>query len=328
MSLRDKAEAALENPNVLLFLDLLAEAEGATLGYNTQFGGTVIPDLSNHPNKRLEYFNSKSGKRSATTAAGRYQFKQDSWKDQAKRLGLTDFSPRSQDLAAVGLMMYKPKTLDALMKGDFNKALKDYGTYWASLPSSPYDQPNRSNQWVNDKLSELQTANLREKHYQMADQVAAQNGSSAPPYLDKNFKPYQPSNPLTGASSLGEFVDRSIKGTKESMLPQQPATGLGMEAQPVGRSVEFQNSDGYQSVTPLGRAPAPAGTDWMGGSTLDALSFGTDLLNNLLIGAGIEADANRARNEAVAAFTGSPMQHSIELPDVFDQAISKLLVTL
>lgn len=308
MSLRDKAEAALENPNVLLFLDLLAEAEGATLGYNTQFGGTVIPDLSNHPNKRLEYFNSKSGKRSATTAAGRYQFKGDSWRDQTGRLGLTDFSPRSQDLAAVGLMMYKPKTLDALMKGDFNKALKDYGTYWASLPSSPYDQPHRSNQWVNDKLSELKTANLREKHYQMADQVAAQNGSSVPPYLDKNFKPYQPSNPLTGVSSLGEFVDQSIKGSKESMLqPQPPLTGLGAGAQPVGIS---------------------AGTGSTGGGIPSADSFGTDLLTDPLIGAGIDADANRARNEAVAAFTGSPMQHSIELPDVFDQAISKLLVTL
>lgn len=310
MSLRDKAEAALENPNVLLFLDLLAEAEGAIHGYNTQFGGAVITDLSDHPNKRLDYYNSKTGKRSVTTAAGRYQFKQDSWKDQAKRLGLTDFSPRSQDLAAVGLMMYKPKTLEALKRGDFNKALKDYGTYWASLPSSPHKQPHRSNQWVNDKLAELKTANLREKHYQIADQVAAKSGGSAPPYLDKNFKPYQPSNPLTGASSLGEFVDRSINGSRESMLPQPPPTGLDTGTLPVGDVTGFQSTPG-----------SAAG---MGG----ALSFGTDLLTNPLIGAGIDADANRARNEAVAAFTGSPLQHDIELPDVFDQAISKLLVTL
>lgn len=310
MSLRDKAEAALENPNVLLFLDLLAEAEGATIGYNTLFGGTVIPDLSNHPNKRLEYYNSKSGKRSVTSAAGRYQFKHDSWEDQAQRLGLTDFTPRSQDLAAVGLMMYKPKTLDALMKGDFNKALKDYGTYWASLPSSPYDQPSRSNQWVNDKLAELKTTNLREKHYRIADQVAAENGSTVPPFLDKNFKPYQPSNPLTGASSLGEFVDRSINGSRESMLQQPPTTGLDTGDQSVGDYMGLQSTPGS--------AAGMADTD----------SFGSNMLTDPLIGAGIDADANRARNEAVAAFTGSPLQHDIELPDVFDQAISKLLVSL
>lgn len=51
-------------------------------------------------------------------------------------------------------------------------------------------------------------------------------------------------------------------------------------------------------------------------------------LGQELINAVIDADAEAARNMAVADFTGKPLQHSIAMPDPIEQSIRKLLVDL
>ncbi|RII84352.1 glycoside hydrolase family 104 protein [Neopusillimonas maritima] len=135
-------ERALGNPNVRQFLDVIAMAEGTDQhGYATAFGGGKIADLSDHP-RQLHDFTQTDGQRNKTSAAGRYQFLQGTWDDVAGKLGLTDFSPKSQDLAAVELLR-RNGALPALMKGDFDTAVQRSGQTWASLPSSPYAQPKR-----------------------------------------------------------------------------------------------------------------------------------------------------------------------------------------
>lgn len=142
MATRENFEKLLGSPNVQKMLNLIANAEGVEHGYNTLFGNERLNDLSWHPNVKKE-FTQTDGKKNVTTAAGRYQFLKDTWDGVAKQLGLKDFSPKNQDIAAVALLAQNG-ALPSVLKGDFKTAVQKSGSTWASLPSSPYAQPKRS----------------------------------------------------------------------------------------------------------------------------------------------------------------------------------------
>ncbi|CFQ59580.1 lysozyme [Yersinia frederiksenii] len=136
----------VDDPNVRQYLDVLSKAEGtasyANSGYNTIFGGDQFYDSSDHP-RQLKEFTQTDGTINKTSAAGRYQFTSRSWDDAVKALNLTDFSPRSQDLAALFLIQ-RAGQLENVASGNFADATGGLGGVWASLPSSNYAQPKRS----------------------------------------------------------------------------------------------------------------------------------------------------------------------------------------
>lgn len=142
MATRENFEKLLGSPNVRKMLDLIANAEGVQHGYNTLFGNERLDDLSSHPNIKKQ-FKQTDGQIKNTTAAGRYQFLKDTWDGVANQLGLKDFSPKNQDIAAVALLAQNG-ALPSVLKGDFKTAVQKSGVTWASLPSSPYAQPKRS----------------------------------------------------------------------------------------------------------------------------------------------------------------------------------------
>lgn len=142
MATREQLQQALNNPNVRKLLDVIAQAEGVKHGYNTMFGNERFNNLSAHPNVRKQ-FKQTDGTTNYTTAAGRYQFLNPTWKTLASQYGLKDFSPRSQDLGAVALIAGRGALNDAI-KGNYQSAIQKLGKEWASLPSSPYAQPKRS----------------------------------------------------------------------------------------------------------------------------------------------------------------------------------------
>lgn len=142
----------MNDPNVRNFLDMISAAEGTTKhGYNTLFGGGKFDDLKDHP-RILFDFTETTGKPNKTSAAGRYQFLSNTWDEQAKKLGLPDFSPQSQDLATINLLRERGILPDVL-KGDWQTAVKKAGPIWASLPSSPYPQPRQSQDFVMGMLN-------------------------------------------------------------------------------------------------------------------------------------------------------------------------------
>ncbi|MCH7295475.1 glycoside hydrolase family 104 protein [Acinetobacter higginsii] len=143
-------EGLLNNPNVRSMLNLIAQAEGVKWGYNTLFGNQKVDSLAAHPNIRKE-FTQTDGKKNYTTAAGRYQFLKGTWDGLAKQYGLSDFSPRSQDLGAIALLAQNG-ALPYVLKGDYQTAVKKSGSTWASLPSSNYAQPKRGWDFVNKQL--------------------------------------------------------------------------------------------------------------------------------------------------------------------------------
>jgi len=142
----------LENPNVRSFLGMIGSAEGTDkYGYNTLFGGGKVESLADHP-RQLFDFTETTGRPNKTTAAGRYQFLSNTWDEQVKKLGLPDFGPKSQDLAAINLLRERGILPDVL-SGNWESAVKKSGPIWASLPSSPYPQPRQSNEFVMNRLN-------------------------------------------------------------------------------------------------------------------------------------------------------------------------------
>jgi muramidase (phage lysozyme) len=73
------------------FLQTLSDPESGG-AYNIKNGGSTFSDFSKFPEG--------IGPGGTSSAAGRYQFTSDTWKEVAGALGLTDFSPASQDRAA------------------------------------------------------------------------------------------------------------------------------------------------------------------------------------------------------------------------------------
>ena len=123
---------------------LLATIGGPEAGgqYNVRYGGAHFDGYADHPRIK-QAIESGPNKGGMSDAAGRYQFLGSTWDEAKKALGLTDFSPASQDKAAWWLAQrdYHAKTggdlTAALKSGDPEKlagvAQALHGT-WTSLP--------------------------------------------------------------------------------------------------------------------------------------------------------------------------------------------------
>lgn len=149
-------EAALQNPNVRAFLDAIAKAEGTYRrgedGYNIVVGhGQFNNGYSDHP-RRMVQLNA----RLRSNAAGRYQFLSTTWDRIARTYGYNDFKPHTQDIAAVSLIAERG-ALQAVMRGDIQRAAYLCRQEWASLPASEHGQrtvsTNSFMQGFNDALA-------------------------------------------------------------------------------------------------------------------------------------------------------------------------------
>lgn len=131
--------ADLNNQNVQALLRVIRAGEGTAgpNGYRTLFGGGLFESFADHPRRVV----SKSGYTS--TAAGAYQFLASTWDETKRLMRLPDFSPRSQDLAALGRLAARG-ALDDAKAGRFEAAIRKIAREWASLPGSPYGQPTIS----------------------------------------------------------------------------------------------------------------------------------------------------------------------------------------
>lgn len=142
-----------EAANIRAGLDLIAYAEGTAGypggGYATMFGGRQCLSLADHPRQRWTFTNGR-GQQLTTSAAGRYQFLSRTWDELARKLGLQDFGPASQDAACIELIRQRG-ALDDLKAGRVPEFVSKCAKTWASLPGAGYAQPER-------KLSQLVNA--------------------------------------------------------------------------------------------------------------------------------------------------------------------------
>lgn len=146
----DEADA-----NARAFLDMLAFSEGTAGrgddGYNVMFGGATFDSYADHPRQVITR-TFGNGKTVASSAAGRYQFLAKTWDALAAKLALPDFSPASQDAAALELVREHGALAD-VRAGRFSNAVAKLNTTWASLPGSPYGQPTHDLQQLADAFA-------------------------------------------------------------------------------------------------------------------------------------------------------------------------------
>lgn len=143
------------DPKIKAFLDLIGKSEGAD--YNVLFGGSKFTDYSKHPNKVITAGSYNS------TAAGKYQFLYTTWMGIANRLNLKDFTPASQDLAAIQLLKDRG-AYNLILNGDIAQAINLCSKEWASMPwttgTSYYGQGGHS---LTVLLAWYETLNISKK---------------------------------------------------------------------------------------------------------------------------------------------------------------------
>jgi len=204
--LRQRYEEYLQRPQVRSLLNTLRYAEGTAgeQGYRTMFGGGKF-DVSKgwkHPDKVI----SSGGYNSA--AAGGYQFLPGTWQGAAKALGLSDFSPKSQDLAALYLVDKKRGALDPFLKGEkFGTVINKLAPEWASLPTSSggsyYGQPVK-------KLGDLY-----QYYEQQKQQVAKQPTTPSQP---QQVQQIQTAQKPSGVPNINIFVGSGQKQSSKNVF--------------------------------------------------------------------------------------------------------------
>ncbi len=153
--------------NVAAFLSMIAHAEGTSkvpdpyrccYAYRESIDGKdgisgTFDDWVDHPTVTGEWAGEPlsekmcraagiaSGK-CRSTAAGRYQFIVGTWKELKSQLSLPDFSPESQDKAAIEQIRQKG-ALDDVRAGRIPEAISKVRRVWASMPAAGFGQPER-----------------------------------------------------------------------------------------------------------------------------------------------------------------------------------------
>jgi len=164
--------------NLDAFLMMIRKSENAAqdvadgIDYQTFYGGSRFYDLSDHPAITGEKVGVKLpdawciaagyGPGCVSTAAGAYQITRTTWKRVRAASGwgpyLNDFSPASQDAAAIRLLR-EANVLTMIDNGQIEQAIYKVSGIWASLPRSKSKQPQHSLPQVlafyNDSLTGL-----------------------------------------------------------------------------------------------------------------------------------------------------------------------------
>lgn len=127
----------MQATNLAAFLWMIRVSEGTAgaEGYRTMVGGSLFDSYADHPRVLVDL--PRLGIKSS--AAGAYQILRRTWDGVAKKLGLVDFSPASQDAAALELIRQRG-ALAAVREGRFADAVGKCRKEWASLPGAGYGQ--------------------------------------------------------------------------------------------------------------------------------------------------------------------------------------------
>ncbi|OFJ47602.1 endolysin [Janthinobacterium lividum] len=136
--------------NERAFLAAIRVGEGTSAGngYSILFGGATFGSFDDHP----ALLGWRGGSLSAamcagagfgpgcvSTAAGAFQINKPTWLRVGGKLGLSDFSPASQDAAALELIREKG-ALGDVRAGRVDVAVTKVSKVWASLPGAEYGQ--------------------------------------------------------------------------------------------------------------------------------------------------------------------------------------------
>jgi lysozyme len=131
--------------------------------YSIFYGGSKFSNFADHPVLTGEkkgvplpdHFCTAAGLKPGcvSTAAGAYQLIKGTWTRLKNKLNLPDFSPLSQDQAAVALLD-ESGALDLIYAGDIEGAIKKASKIWASLPGSTAQQNPKALAYAMNRFDE------------------------------------------------------------------------------------------------------------------------------------------------------------------------------
>lgn len=237
---RREAEDALELPRVRAFLRVIRQGESSQedSAYRMRWGGLGKPaawfdDFSRHP--RI-FEPTRGGK--VSSAAGAYQITATTWDSIAPPLGLYDFSPRSQDIAAVALIARRGALADVLA-GRLEDAIAACRLEWTSLPGAA----ENNSRWTMAKARALfdsyvgaatPATSRQDDNTQPAAPIEDRSTTMRPEDSDRIFNPDQETTmPLPIAALIGTFGPLIAQ-----MIPQVAKLFADPESKRQQRNVE------------------------------------------------------------------------------------------
>ncbi|MGK7923960.1 MAG: peptidoglycan DD-metalloendopeptidase family protein [Spirulina sp.] len=147
-------KACIYVARIRAFLDVISWAETGSIGEASYTvivfkGGNRIKNFSTHPfvgggwkaNQNCAFIK-RAGKRICSSASGRYQIMDFNYRSLTKNRIIRDFTPASQDKAAIYYLQQKGVLKDIAF-GNFERAACKVGGHWASFPCNNYKQPQK-----------------------------------------------------------------------------------------------------------------------------------------------------------------------------------------
>ena len=158
-----------QDPRIRAVLGVIRDAEGTSKygdAYRVAGGGKITLGDLRQPQFHRWGFKDKSGNGNVSTATGAYQFLQRTWDGLARNYGLNDFSPYSQDLAAIALLK-ESGAIPYILRGDYFGGLNAARKVWASLPGAGYNQQERDHKFLKASLEKHlgQPLNMHEQTF-------------------------------------------------------------------------------------------------------------------------------------------------------------------
>ena len=218
------------SPNAQRWLNAISAAEGTMRdgkrGYNIMFGGGTFPSYERHPDTVIH------GGRLSSAAAGAYQFMPGTYGTVKRDLKLPDFSPSSQDQAALELIRRRGVDPDRDQLTPQNVA--KLSPEWAAFPTlqgrSYYPkQTARSFQFVRDAFNApIQAQGPR----------AQQAAPSKPPEVTQEQPQISQEIPPTGTEEIAAAYQL---GQLQAQLNEMKNKAAQAEQTAARESDEFKN---------------------------------------------------------------------------------------
>lgn len=138
----------VNHPNVRAMFRVIRQGESSqddSIAYRMIVGGKLFNSFADHPRVAGKCWNDpKTGQRLCSSAAGAYQIVKTTWDEVRVKMGLRDFSPASQDMAALGRIAYRG-ALPAVLAGDVSTAVRKLRNEWTSLPGASENNSQAGN---------------------------------------------------------------------------------------------------------------------------------------------------------------------------------------
>jgi muramidase (phage lysozyme) len=300
-------DAYLNNPNVQRYLKYINMYEGSPQPHH-MVNYKEAQSLEDHPRTPVRFGKAKN---QVSTAAGAYQLLGKTWDEQKNKLGLKDFSLVNQQRAAIGVLKDNG-ILEAVAKGEFEKANAKAKNIWASLPGSTIGKETGQIPKVNKEAERLINAKAPEKGFGLGPELAKMLTGFAPGSearageLDMSRAPV--SNGTAGITQLPNIAEAKRSNTLSGKV-NAPAVTRAPEEPFVSQANQIPGAVEQPARAPEENKLLRAGKDVLGAPEA-LLSMGTSAFAPFthLLPRGIAAISGQpiSQEEAVNAVTYAP----------------------